>query len=206
MTTISRCLAAAFAAILAGGCINLGLGGDPADLPEMHRHTLDEATGVTARAGKAPATSVRAFGARARYDIHVVRRDDADDFAYLDFERWGDPPADAVTDAVREALASSGAFTFVCAAGDALAVERHLDGYLLGFDLVPTKSGPWKARFEARLSLSDLNGRLLHSAVYETSRDLPGASPAGLGIAMGAAVGEAVSRALVAWDAAGLLR
>lgn len=205
MTTMSR-LATALAAILAGGCINLGLGGDPSKLPEMHRHTLEAATGVTARAGKAPATAVRAFGARARYDIHVVRRDDADDFAYLDFERWGDPPADAVTDAVREALASSGAFTFVCSAGEALSVERYLDGYVLGFDLVRTPSGPWKARFAARLSLSDRDGRMLHTAVYEATRDLAGPSPDGLGVAMGAAVGEAVSRALVAWDAAGLLR
>lgn len=198
-------LVLALAPILLGGCINLGLGGD-AELPEMRRHTLEAATGVTARPGKAPATAVRAFGARARYDAHVVRRDAPDDFAYLDFERWGDPPADAVTDAVREALATSGAFEFVSSAGDALRVERYLDGYVLGFDLVRTPSGPWKARFAARLSLSDKDGRMLHSALYEATRDLPGASPDGLGVAMGAAVGEAVGRALVSWDAAGLMR
>jgi len=89
----------------------------------------------------------------------------------------GEPPADAATDAVREGLAASRAFASVVAAGDALAVERFLDGYVLGFDLVKSAAGAWSARFAVRLSLSDKAGKLLHTGVYETTRDLPGASP-----------------------------
>jgi ABC-type uncharacterized transport system auxiliary subunit len=189
------------AAALAGGCVNLGDGSHP----EIHRHTVDAATGVAARPGGAPGIAVRSWGAGARDDVRVVRRDAADDFVYLEFDRWGEPPADAATDAVREGLAASGAFAFVSAAGDALAVERFLDGYVLGFDHVKSASGPWKARFSVRLSLSDKAGKLLHTAVYETTHDLPGASPVGVGPAMSAAVGDAVNRALADWAAAGAL-
>jgi len=193
------------AALLLGGCINLGLG-NVGGTPDLHRHTLDAAAGVTARPGAAPSLAVRGFGARARFDIRVVRREGADDFSYLEFERWGEVPANAVTDAVREALAASGAFTAVSAAGDALVVERFLDGYLLAFDLVKTPSGPWKARVSVRLVLSDRLGKLLHTAVYTSEHDLPGGAPDGLGPAMSAAVGDAVNHALADWEAAGLLR
>jgi len=189
------------AAALAAGCLNLGDGTHP----EMHRHTVDAAAGVAARPGSAPGIAVRPFGARARYDVRVVRRDAADDFVYLEFDRWGEPPADAATDAVREGLAASGAFAFVSAAGDALAVERFVDGYVLGFDLVKSASGPWTARFAVRLSLSDKAGKLLHTAVYESTSTLPSPSPVGVGPAMSVAVGDAVNRVIADWAAAGAL-
>jgi ABC-type uncharacterized transport system auxiliary subunit len=193
------------AALVLGGCINLGLG-NVGGYPNLHRHTLDTATGVTARPGAAPALAVRGFSSRSRYDIRVVRRGDADDFSYLEFERWGELPASAVTDAVREALAASKAFKSVTSAGDALVVERFLDGYVLAFDLVKTPSGPWKARVSLRLVLSDRLGNLLHTSVYTTEHNLPGSDPVGLGPAMSAAVGDAVNRALADWETAGLLK
>jgi len=193
------------AALVLGGCINLGLG-NVGGTPDMHRHTLDTPAAITAQPGAAPALAVRAFGARARYDIRVVRRGDGDDFSYLEFERWGESPASAVTDAVRESLAASKAFTSVTSAGDALVVERFLDGYLLAFDLVKTPSGPWKARISMRLVLSDRLGNLLHTSVYTSEHALPGSAPAGLGPAMSAAVGDAVNRALADWGTAGLLK
>ena len=61
-------------------------------------------------------------------------------------------------------------------------------------------------RFVARLSLSDRTGKMLHSAVYAESRDLPGASALDLGPAMSAAIGDAVNHAVAEWDAAGLLK
>ena len=193
------------AALLLGGCINLGLGGS-GPMPDLHRHTLDAAAGVAARPGNAPSLAVRTFGSRSRYDIRVVRRDDADGFSYLEFERWGDLPGNALTDAVREGLAGTGAFTSVSSAGDAFVVERFLDGYLLAFELVKTASGPWKARLSVRLVLSDRSGKLLHTAVYTVTHDLPGDGPAGLGPAMSAAVGEVVNHAVADWDAAGLMK
>jgi ABC-type uncharacterized transport system auxiliary subunit len=135
-----------------------------------------------------------------------VQRGGADHFVYLEFERWGEQPANAVTDAVREALAGTGSFTAVSAAGDALVADRYLDGYVLAFDLVETPSGPWKARVALRLVLSDRAGKLLHTSVYDASRPLPGRDPAGLGPAMAASVGEAVTKALADWEAAGLMR
>jgi ABC-type uncharacterized transport system auxiliary subunit len=193
---------AVVAAALVAGCVNLG----DAKHPEMRRHTVDAATGVTAKKGAAPGLAVRPFGARARYDLRVVRRDGVDAFVYLEFDRWGETPADAATDAVREGLAASGAFAFVSSSGDALAVERFLDGYVLGFDLVKSEKGPWSARFAVRLSLSDKLGKLLHTAVYESSRELPDASAAGVGPAMSAAVGDVVNRALADWTNAGALK
>jgi ABC-type uncharacterized transport system auxiliary subunit len=187
-------------ALVLPGCINLGLGAG-GKKPDMHRHTVDVATGVAQRTRTAPGLAVRPFGARLRYDVRVVRREGAEDFAYLEYERWGDAPADAATDAVREGLAASGAFAFVSSAGDAIAVERFLDGYVLAFDLVKTPTGPWKARFAARLSLSDRAGKMLASGVYDATRDLPGASPEGLGGAMSAAIGDALNRAVKDWDA-----
>jgi len=204
MTTAARLAALAATSLLAASCISLGLG--DGTHPEMHRHSVDAATGVAARPGKTPGLAVRPFGARARYDVRVMRRDGADELTYLEFERWAEPPADAATDAVREGLAASGAFVVVSAAADALAVDLFLDGYVLGFDLVKTAAGPWKARFAVRLSLSTRAGTSLHTAVYETTRDLPGASPAGVGPAMSAAVGDAVNRALADWAKAGALK
>lgn len=191
--------------LVLGGCINLGLGGD-GKRPDMHRHAVDAAVGVTARPATTSAgLAVRPFGARPRYDVRVLRRDGAEDFAYLEYERWSEAPADAATDAVREGLASSGAFAFVSSATDALDAQEFLDGYVLAFDLVMTPSGPWKARFAARLSLSDKTGKVLHTAVYESTKDLPGASPAGLGPAMSAAIGDVVNRAAADWVNPGIV-
>jgi len=196
-------LVVAAAALLAGGCVNLG----SAEHPPMHRHALDAASGVEKHAGAAAAgISVHPFAARARYDVRIVRRDGADDFTYLEFDRWAEPPADAATDSIREGLAASGAFQFVAAATDAIAVDRFLDGYVLAFDLVRTPSGPWKAHLEVRLSVSDRAGKLLASAVYDASRDLPGASPVGVGPAMSAAVGDVVNRAVADWTKSGAMK
>ncbi len=203
MRAAARFGAALAAASLLAGCISLGGGGKH---PDMHRHSVDTAAGVAARPTTAPGLAVRPFGARPRYDVRVVRRDGPEDFSYLEFERWGETPADAATDAVREGLAGGGAFAFVSAAGDALSVDRFLDGYVLAFDLLKTPAGPWKARFAVRLSLSDHAGKMLSTAVYDAARDLPGAAADGLGPAMSAAVGDAVNRALSDWDAAGMLK
>lgn len=203
MTALRRASALAATTLLVGGCFSL-LG--DAKHPDMHRHVIDAAAGVVAHAGAAPGLAVRTFSSRSRYDIRVVRRDGADSFTYLEFDRWGEVPVDAATVAVREGLAASGAFASVSSADDALAVERSLDGYLLGFELVKAPSGPWKARFAVRFSLVERGGKLLHSAVYDVSHDLPGSSPEGLGPAMSAAIGDAVNRALADWTAAGLMK
>ena len=205
MSGTTRGAIASLAIALLAGCINVGIGGDAKHL-EMHRHVVDAVTGIEPRPGNAPGLAVRGFAARSRYDIHVVRRDSADDFSYLDFERWGEPPADAATDAVREGIAASRAFSFVSSAGDALEVERFLDGYVLAFDLVKTKTGPWKARFSVRLSLSDRTGKMLHTGVFETVRDLRSDSPLGLGPTMAGAISGSVNAALAEWAAAGLLK
>ncbi len=202
MNAAARLFGLAVAA-LAAGCVNLGDGKHP----DIHRHSVDAAVGVApSKTSTSWGLAVRAFSARSRYDVRVVRRDGPDELTYLEFDRWAEPPADAATDAVREGLATSGAFHSVSSAGDAIDVDRFLDGYVLAFDLVKTPSGPWKARFDARLTVSAKDGRLLHTAVYETTHDLPGASPAGLGPAMSAAVGDAVNRALADWAAAGALK
>lgn len=187
--------------VLLPGCISVDVAGGGSK-PDLHRHTIDAAAGVTQRPRTLPSLAVRPFGARSRYDIRVVRREGADSVAYLEFERWAEPPADAAADAVRESLAASGAFAAVSASVDALRVERSLDGYVLAFELVKTPSGPWRARFAARLSMSDRDGNLLASAVYEGKADLPGEGPAGLGRAMSAAIGEAVNAALNDWTKA----
>jgi ABC-type uncharacterized transport system auxiliary subunit len=200
--------------LLVGGCITVGLG-SKAETPETHRHLLDAATGVRHQPAPPPAAAgvakpltiaVRAFSGRSRYDLRVVRRDGPDAMTFLEFERWAEPPTDAITDAVREALAATGAFRFVSRASDGAEVDRWLDGYLLACDLVRTPSGPWKARCAVRLTLTERVGTSLASSVYESTQPLPGAGTDGLGPAMSAAVGEIVTKALADWESAALLR
>lgn len=188
-----------------GGCINVGLGGKE-EKPEMRRHALDAASGVTARAGSAPSVGVRGFSARSRYDVRVVRRDGEDAFTYLEYDRWAEPPADSVGDAVREALSASRAFSFVGRAADGPDVDRWLDGYVLQFEMLRPAKGPMKAKCALRLTLTDRAGKALASGVFEGSRDLAGDSSAGLGPAMSGALGDVVNRALAEWGSAGLLK
>ena len=190
-----------------GGCITVGVGAGPR--AETRWHALEavappQETRAGAAAGKMIA--VRSFTSRQRYDVRVVRRDPDGQVAFLENEMWAEVPADAVTTAVREALARSGAAAGVFDVLEGHTADLVLDGTVLAFDAVAAEKGPWNAHFALRLDVGDpASGRLLHSGVVEGQADLPGDGTAGLGAAMSRALAQAVGSALAEWRRAGVL-
>ena len=232
------------ATIASTGCITVDIAGNKdAAIPEERFHALDAAdlgasgatTGAT-RAGAAtsasggtsgpsdapapatlrrPVIAVRSFRARDRFGKHVVRRDDAGRITPLDHEIWADEPSQAVSDAVREALSSTGRFAAAVDPSDAHESDYVLSGTLLEFAVVlprgsseradaqqtpsPGASGvAAKALFRARMTVADSrSGRVRATGAYSGEADLPGPTAAGLGPAMSRALGQAI-RALLA--------
>lgn len=190
-------------ALGAGGCLSVGGSGAPA---VEKVHALDSAQLTTSQGGGGPALSVRSFSARRRFDDRVVRREPGGGVVMSETERWAESPADAVTDAVREALAQSGSFAGVFPATGGYVAALTLEGYVLACDLVRTPSGPWKALFRVRLDIGNVKtGVLVTSGVFEGLADLPGAASEGLGPAMGTAIGKAMDAAVADWKLRGVL-
>jgi ABC-type uncharacterized transport system auxiliary subunit len=139
---------------------------------------------------------------RKRFDERVLREEPDGRVAILESEHWAETPPEAATDALREALARSGAFAAVTTPAAGLASTRALNGYVLAFHVLRQEKGPWRAIFRARLELVDpANGALLSGGVYEGGADLPHDSLDGLGAAMTRAVGDAVTVAISQWRA-----
>lgn len=201
-------VAASLAALLATACIRVGVGGDAA--PTLERvHSLGEVTAAKSAGPRSTETLVvHPMRGRKRFDERVLRQEQDGRVAILETEHWAETPPDAATDAIREALARSGAFAGVSTPVSGLASTRALNGYVLSFHVLKPEKGPWRAVFKARLELVDpANGSLLSGGVYEGAADLPGDSLDGLGAAMTRAVGDAVTVALSQWRAtAGALR
>lgn len=162
-----------------------------------------------------PVIAVRSFRARDRFGKHVVRRDDAGRITPLDHEIWADEPSQAVSDAVREALAATGKFAAAVDPSDAHESDYVLSGTLLEFAVVLPRGssertdaqqatspgasgGAAKALLRARMTVADSrSGRVRATGAYSGEADLPGATAAGLGPAMSRALGQAI-RALLA--------
>lgn len=190
--------------LAAGGCIQIG--GDA--VPDARRHALDDAD-AAAVASDAPAADFDAtlgvplFDARARYGMRVVATDDDDGgtVTLLEFERWVEDPRDGLTDVVREALAESGAFRSVQRADSGLGSDLELRGFIKAYDLVRAGGGS-RARLRLRLTLSDRRtDEVLHTAVFQAERPVPGPDTTGLGRAMTECAGDVASQALAAWAA-----
>jgi hypothetical protein len=201
------------ACLLAAGCINVGVGGDPALRPVDRFHVLDGAE-IGALQGKGPAAAktdktiaVRTFRARDRFDRNVIQRVGGADGALvqpLEFDLWADMPESAVTFAVREALGASGVFAAAVDPVDAIDAWYVLDGTILDYAWIDS---PSSARFKARFMLSEAkSGKVLATSVHEATERLPGANTDGLGPAMGKAVGKALREALDRWTSAGVIR
>src|SRR5262245_32028300 len=144
-------LAASLAALLAAGCVRVGIGGEAA--PALERvHSLGDVTPAKAAGPRTSETlAVMPMRARKRFDERVLREEPDTRVAILETEHWAETPADAATDAVREALARSGAFAAVTTQNSGLASTRTLHGYVLAFHVVRPEKGPWRAVFKARL-------------------------------------------------------
>jgi ABC-type uncharacterized transport system auxiliary subunit len=205
----SAILAVSFAALLAtAACIRVGIGGEAA--PSLERvHSLGEVTFSKSAGPKSSETLVvQPLRGRKRFDERVLREEPDGRVAILESEHWAETPPEAATDAIREALARSGAFAAVATPSSGLASTRALNGYVLAFHVLRPEKGSWRAIFRARLELVDpANGALLSGGVYEGAADLPHDSLDGLGAAMTRAVGDAVTVAISQWRAtAGALR
>ena len=171
------------AALAAGsaGCISVGLAGDGTQ-PEMRFHTLEAPIlPKTGDPASPHSVAVARLSARERHDVRVVKRLPDRTVRFLDFERWADSPDEAVSVAIRESLAVSGTFRSVSDAADGHPVTHSLDGHLLAFELIPSESGPWKARLAVRLTLVPVRsdpaqgGEGHHTGRYEATRELPDA-------------------------------
>ena len=216
MRTILRAVALSAALAAAAACITVDVGGKKGEtVPGDRFHVLDAAdigarppaaAAPPAANSRRPVIALRSFRARDRFDKHVLRRDDAGRVTPLDHDLWADEPSQAVTDACREALAACGAYSAAVDTADAHAADVILEGTVLEFSVAmppaaPEGTGPSKARFRARLTLSDARtGAILVTGSYAGDADLPGPTTDGLGPAMGRAVGQAL-RSLLA-DAA----
>jgi ABC-type uncharacterized transport system auxiliary subunit len=196
--------------LAATACITVGLG-EPRAVPEDRFHALDAALlePLVRRADEPPpdaVVAVRTFGARRRFDDRVVVRREHATLAYLEFERWTEPPDLAVTDAVREALAASGLVRAAFPAGEGHLAHLVLDGYVLDFEVREPPEGPLVAHARVRLDLGDMvSGELVSSGAYAGTAELPGRTVDGLPQAMGRALGAALGSALASWRAGGVL-
>jgi ABC-type uncharacterized transport system auxiliary subunit len=191
------------AVLFLAGCVNLGADAAPS-VEQVHALAP---VAVRAPLNSAEVLAVHAFRSRARFDARLIREDPDGRLTVYEHERWAEEPAEAATDAVREALASSKLFAGVFPSVEGAKATRSLHGFVLGFHVVAPAQGAWRAAFRVRFDLVDVNaGELLASGAYEGTAPLPGASTVGLGAAMGKAVGDALSAAVAAWSAAGTIR
>lgn len=187
------------------GCINVGLGPSE-EVPEIRFHAVVLPASPDAPSSpRADALAVAPFSAARRYGVRVVARDAPEVIDFLEFERWSDPPDDAVFQAMREALASTGRFGMVSPASSGLRTSLLLEGQILDFDLRRSAAAPWSASLRVRLDLSSREGSPLHSGVFHASHPISGPKAEGLGLAMGLCVTDVAGQALAAWTAAGLL-
>jgi len=194
-------------ALLLGGCISVGIGGSE-PTPEIRFHVL-ASPATTARTKELWPISiaVRGLDVRGRYEVRVVESDGADTLRFREFERWADEPDEALTVAVRESLVAQGNFRAVLSAGSGLRADLELSGQVLAFDMVRPAEGPLRARFVARLVLSDgRSGELKRVVSVRGEQPLAGRDAAGLGTAMAAAVDQAVQELLRNWKTSGALK
>ena len=198
---LTRALLGLAAALPAAGCIQIA----PEQSTAVRRHALDvvPVAAPEGAAGALPTLAVREFTARRRYDARVVRRGTAGELTFLEFDRWVEEPAEAVTTVVREELARSGAFHGVTSAGAAFETALVLEGVLLAFDVIVGADGSETARVEMRLDLAGTtHGDLVHSGRFVAERPVAKVPGGGIGPAMSACVADAVRDALAAWAAA----
>ncbi len=189
------------AAIAAPGCIHVGIGGDDAPRPRDVIHTLDraEVTRAPVTKGSEPTAvvAVRTFRSRDRFDRHVVARVDAGSVRSLDYDLWADEPAQAVSEAFREGLVESGLCAAAPDAADGVVVSAVVDGVIQEF---AWDEAAGAARFRARITMSrGSSGVVVWSGVVEGTEPIPSKTTAGLGPAMGRAVGKAIDAAVAAW-------
>lgn len=195
-------LGAALALALAG-CIHVDVGGEEEGAPADRFHVIDAIeTPPAPKGARAPSLGVRALRGRDRFGRHVVQREADGTVVALDHEYWADEPTTAVTDALREGLAASGAFDWVTDFTEASDTRFVLGGQVLDFSLDASRGAP-AARARLRLTLSEGGtGRVLHSGAFEATEPLPGGSLPGLGAAMSKALSRCARDALAAWTPA----
>lgn len=202
MRKLAFAVAVAAAPILAS-CVSVKLGPDKESAEADRFHALDRAEvgALPPAPGALPVIAVRTFRTRDRFDRHVVRREGPGLVSSMDHDHWADEPDAAVTEAVREALASCGRFAAAVDPSDAHGAQLVLDGVLLDFSW---GADPPVARFAARLTLSSaVGGDVLSTSVHEADEPVPGPGTAGLGPAMGRAAGRALRAALERWEKSG---
>lgn len=202
-----RAGALAACGLLAAACISVDVGPKDKTVTSDRFHVLDSVE--TPPAPKQPSgrsLAVQSLRGRDRFGKHVLRREADGTVVVLDREFWADEPTSSVTDALREALAASGAFAWVSDPTDAVDADLALSGQVLEFALDSAKDGGPAARVRLRLTLADRGGgTVLHSGSFDATEPLPGGALPSLGPAMAKAVSKCLRDAVQAWAAAGAL-
>jgi len=206
--TAFRAAAACALGLLAAACITVDVGPrDKGQTPTDRFHVLESVEPPAApRATSGRSLSVQSLRGRDRFAKHVLRREADGTVVALDHEFWADEPTSAVTDALREALAGSGVFSWVADPTDAVEADLVLSGQVLDFSLDGSQAGASAARVRLRLTLADpKSGNVLHTGAFEAAEPLPGGALPRLGPTMAKAVARCLRDAVQAWDAAGAM-
>ena len=202
-----RGAALAAGGLLAAACINVDVGPKDKAVSTDRFHVLDSVETPPAPKGSSGRSlAVQSLRGRDRFGKHVLRRESDGTVVALDREHWADEPTSSVTDALREALAASGAFAWVADPTDAVDAELALSGQVLDFSLDAATDGGPAARVRLRLTLADRkSGTVLHSGSFDATEPLPGGTLPSLGPSMAKAVSKCLRDAVQAWTAAGAL-
>jgi ABC-type uncharacterized transport system auxiliary subunit len=199
----------AAASLVAAGCIQVGP--DAPAVPERF-HVVEgvDAGGAPSEAAPqtapGPTLAVRGIDAPSRFGRQVLRRRSGGIVVPDPGELWADEPHESVTEAVREALARSGAFASVADASDVRDTALVLSGQLLDFTVDESGAKP-SARASLRLALVDgPTGAVVRTGAWSASEPL-GAGDGGpaIGAAMGRALSRVLRDALADWRRSGAL-
>lgn len=156
-------------------------------VPDVQPEQREEQAGVLA---------VRPLGYAEPYTTAMVYRPDEYTVVYREAEEWAEPPRDAVTRTLIDALSATGYFSDVGTASAVPLPDYILTGELRRFDEMRTTSPP-QALCEVRITVRQ-NQRPAHALLSRTYREsvpLEGASAGDFAEAMTVAVTTIVANA-----------
>jgi ABC-type uncharacterized transport system auxiliary subunit len=141
------------------------------------------------------ALAVRALDSASRYQPTILYRDEGHVVAYLEGERWVEPPAEMVTRALRRALDAGRIARVVAAERLVRRPDVVVEGSLTRFDQVRGKTA-WTAECELELVVKDaVSSQVLLARRLAVARPAEARTTAAFVAAMNAAVADLIAQA-----------
>jgi ABC-type uncharacterized transport system auxiliary subunit len=174
----------------------LSLAASCGSLPQTHYYALAlPPPQQPPRRGSAVLVVEELSVASAYEDQRIVYRPGPYRLEYYDYHQWSAPPALAIRDYVRDALARNGRFHSVTSERSR-TTTLVLGGRLFSFEEVDVTPKHWVGRVELELFLEDpRSGERVWSRIFREERPLPARNAAGLAQALSAALSEIVAEA-----------